>query len=101
MSDKILQRNVVIQDGDTLRGTPFKGEWIAVPREDFDAARQRVEAAQREQDAKVIPDNWCHPFLTGDEAFLPKIGTRPITPRDVENLLNAIRIAIRSAGGSR
>ena len=35
----LLSRNVLIYDGDTLRGTPFRGTWVAIPEEDFDQLR--------------------------------------------------------------
>lgn len=44
-----LPRNVAIHDEDTARR--FKGEWVAVPRKDFDALRAalaRLEQPRRE-----------------------------------------------------
>lgn len=41
-----LRRNVLIDDGATLCGTPFVGKWVAIPREDFDKLRSAVKKAQ-------------------------------------------------------
>ena len=41
---QFLKRNVLIYDGDTVRGTAFKGEWVAIPRTDHDAATEAFEA---------------------------------------------------------
>lgn len=41
----LLSRNVVIYDGDTLRGTPFTGEWVAVPSSDYQVAVKAISTA--------------------------------------------------------
>lgn len=45
---------------------------------------------------KQFPDNWLHPFLTGPNAILPKSG-QPITPKHVEQLIQAIKVDILAA----
>lgn len=45
---------------------------------------------------RTMPDSWLHPYLTGTKALLPPIG-HPITPTQVENLLQALKRDILAA----
>ncbi len=45
---------------------------------------------------RTMPDSWLHPYLTGPKALLPPIG-HPITPKQIENLLQALKRDILAA----
>jgi hypothetical protein len=60
---------------------------------DIEAAFLELEREVREECAKVVPNTWLDPLLTGPEAILK--GTGPYTGTDIENLLRAVGAAIR------
>lgn len=41
-----LKANVMIYDGDTLRGVPFQGEWVAIPLKSFLGLRKALALAE-------------------------------------------------------
>lgn len=45
---------------------------------------------------RTMPDSWLHQYLTGPKALLPPIG-HPITPKHIENLLQALKRDILAA----
>ncbi len=69
---------------------------LAVPEKAaVKAIRQEHQRAVRIVN-RTMPDSWLHPYLTGPKALLPPIG-HPITPKQVENLLQALKRDILAA----
>ena len=51
-------------------------------------------SAKTKEAVDAVPSNWCDPLLTGPKAV---IGKPPYDCRDIERLLNAIRIRVHNA----
>jgi hypothetical protein len=62
--------------------------------DNIERAFLELEKEVREECAKVVPNTWLDPLLTGPGAILK--GTGPYTGTDIENLLRAVGAAIRS-----
>lgn len=64
------------------------------PRANMLDIAARMAKAEHQRAVRIVkremPDSWLHPYLTGPKALLPPIGY-PITPKQVENLLQALK----------